>query len=91
MRTGRLPKSLEELVPTYVDAVPADPFDGQSMRFARTDKGIVIYSISDDLVDDGGLVARQKMKPHVRDIGFRLFNPEHRGVFLTDEPRPDDD
>jgi hypothetical protein len=71
--------------------LPTDPFDGQPMRLAETEKGIVIYSIDGDLVDDGGLVARQETKPHFRDFGFRLFKPEHRGLLLTDEPAPGDD
>lgn len=91
LATGRLPGSLEELVPSYVDAVPLDPFDGQPMRFAKAEKGIVIYSIDEDLTDDGGVVTRQKTRPHFRDVGFRLFEPEHRGLLLTDEPPPDDD
>jgi len=88
---GRMPVSLNELVPNYLDKVPTDPFEGQPMRFALTDKGIVIYSIGEDLIDDGGFVGRQETRPYYRDNGIRLFKPEHRGLLLTDEPRPDDD
>ena len=91
MNTGRLPVSLDELVPDYVDEIPSDPFDGAAMRFAQTDQGIVIYSVDEDLVDDGGLVERQSQKPYVRDSGFRLFKPQHRGVLLTDELPPSDE
>jgi hypothetical protein len=89
--TGRLPDSLDELVPTYVDAIPTDPFDGQPMRFTKTEQGIVIYSIDENLIDDGGLVARQEERPYFLDRGLRLVDPEHRGLLLTDEPPPDDD
>ncbi len=91
MTTGRLPVSLDKLVPDYVDEIPTDPFDGEPMRFAETEKGIVIYSIDENLVDDGGMVEHQIEMPHVRDSGFRLFKPEHRGVLLSDEPPPEDD
>jgi hypothetical protein len=91
LATGRLPTSLAELVPDYLEAVPSDPFDGQPMRFAVTDKGIVIYSVGEDLVDDGGLVARLEKRPYFRDTGFRLFKPQHRGLLLTDEPRSQED
>ncbi len=91
LATGRLPGSLEELVPAYVDAIPTDPFDGQPMRFAETDQGVVIYSIDEDLIDDNGAVTRQQTRPRFRDVGFRLFELEHRGLLLTDEPPPDDD
>jgi hypothetical protein len=33
LNTGRLPETLEELVPDYLEAVPVDPFDGQSVRY----------------------------------------------------------
>lgn len=51
---GRLPDTLADLVPTYLDAVPKDPFDGNQMRYKKLDAGFVIYSINDDLSDDGG-------------------------------------
>ena len=88
---GRLPQSLDELVPDYLDAVPVDPFDGQPIRLAVIDKGIVVYSIGDDLIDDGGLVGLQETRPYYRDGGIRLFKPEHRGLLLTDEPNPLDE
>lgn len=91
MNTGRLPVSLDELVPDYVDEIPTDPFDGTPMHFAQTDNGIVIYSIDLDLIDDGGLVEGQNELPYIRDRGFRLFKPQHRGVLLTDQPPPSDD
>jgi hypothetical protein len=88
--TGSLPDSLEALVPDYLDVVPTDPFDGQPMRFAVTEHGVVIYSIGENLEDDGGSVARQKIRPKLPDVGFRLHKPEHRGLILTDEPPPGD-
>jgi hypothetical protein len=32
---GRLPATLDELVPGYLPAVPLDPFDGQTLRYDR--------------------------------------------------------
>jgi hypothetical protein len=49
---GRWPLALHELVPAFLDAVPNDPFDGLPFRYAPA-KGIV-YSVGEDLVDDGG-------------------------------------
>ena len=85
-----MPESLAVLVPTYLDEVPTDPFDGEPMRFATTDEGIVIYSINEDLTDDGGIVAKQKKRPHYLDVGFRLNRPEHRGLVLIDAPPSED-
>ncbi len=51
---GRVPKTLDELVPTYLDVVPIDPFDGQPLRYRLLEKGYVVYSIGNDEIDDGG-------------------------------------
>jgi len=51
-RTGKLPESLEALVPEYFDKVPEDPFDGKHMRYSREKK--MIWSVGEDLRDSGG-------------------------------------
>lgn len=52
VRTGRLPATLAELVPDYLDAVPIDDMDGQTLRYSARKK--VLYSVGTDLADDGG-------------------------------------
>ena len=54
LATRRLPDALTDLVPSYLDAVPADPFDGNEMRYKKLETGFVVYSIGEDLRDDGG-------------------------------------
>ena len=51
---GRLPKSLDELVPDWIPALPVDPFDGKPLRTKRTDSGLVLDSVGPDGIDDGG-------------------------------------
>ena len=51
---GQLPENLNELVPQFLSAVPADPFGGQPLRYHRLGKGYVIYSIGSDGEDNGG-------------------------------------
>jgi hypothetical protein len=51
---GRLPESLGELVPEFLPVVPADPFDGQPLRYRVLSKGYMVYSVGDDGHDDGG-------------------------------------
>ena len=51
---GRLPETLETLVPDYLPAVPRDPFDGKPLRMVTRDGRLVFYSIGQDLKDDGG-------------------------------------
>jgi hypothetical protein len=51
---GKLPETLESLAPTFLKAVPVDPFDGKPIRFKTLSKGYVVYSIGKDTKDDGG-------------------------------------
>jgi len=61
LATGGLPNTLSELTPTYLGAVPKDPFDGKELRYKKLETGFVVYSIGEDGNDDGG-----KEKPRKR-------------------------
>jgi len=54
LASGKFPDKLADLVPTYLQSVPEDPFDGNELRYKKLDTGFVVYSIGDDLSDDGG-------------------------------------
>jgi hypothetical protein len=51
---GSLPKSLDNLVPAYMDAIPDDPFDGSPLKYHVRKSGYVVYSVGEDLTDEGG-------------------------------------
>jgi hypothetical protein len=51
---GALPKDLAALVPDYLSQVPIDPFDGQPIRYRRTEPGYRLYSVFEDGQDDDG-------------------------------------
>ena len=51
---GKLPDTLADLVPTYLEAVPKDPFDGDELRYKKLQEGFVVYSVGEDQSDDGG-------------------------------------
>ncbi len=51
---GRLPETLGELAPEYLDRVPEDPYDGESLRYTKLERGFVVYSVGEDGVDEGG-------------------------------------
>jgi hypothetical protein len=51
---GHLPQSLNDLVPTYAQNVPTDPFDGRSLKYRTRKTGYVVYSVGEDQSDDGG-------------------------------------
>ena len=64
LATGKLPNKLSDLVPTYMESVPKDPFDGEELRYKKLDPGFVVYSIGEDLSDDGG---RERPAKTVKD------------------------
>jgi hypothetical protein len=78
---GRWPESLSDLKPGELAAVPLDPFDGQPIRYRRLADGVVVYSVGDDRTDDGGTfpVGVYELKPGI-DLGFRLWDPDQRGL-----------
>lgn len=72
---GELPAKLDELVPQFLPAVPADPFDGQPLRYRRRAKGYVVYSVGDDCHDDGGREPPRDLKSNFKpgyDITFTV-------------------
>jgi hypothetical protein len=60
LATGKLPDTLADLMPTYLDAVPKDPFDGKDLKYKKLETGFVVYSIGEDGSDDGGKEKPQK-------------------------------
>ena len=54
LAAGKLPDALTDLVPAYLDSVPTDPFDGKELRYEKLGVGFVVYSVGEDLRDDGG-------------------------------------
>jgi len=84
---GRFPNTLGELTPTFLDAVPRDPFIDAELRLAVNDQGITIYSVNNNAIDDGGSLAPVKTRGRdTLDIGFRLRLPSERTlVFLPAE------
>lgn len=79
------PASLTELVQVkLLDTAPTDPFDGQPLRLARLKDGLAIYSVGQDKQDNGGNIQRVSLNDPGIDVGFRLWDPEHR----RQPPRP---
>lgn len=51
---GRAPTGLQQLVPNYLQRVPADPFSGTPLIYRPQGSDWLLYSIGEDGVDDGG-------------------------------------
>lgn len=75
---GKWPETLEALVPTYLDAVPLDPYTGKPLLYRVLSDGAVVYSVGRNMIDDGGAVLAAGMTP--KDYGVRLFDPKLRGL-----------
>jgi hypothetical protein len=51
---GRYPARLDDLVPTYIKAVPVDLFSGKPPIYGLSGKGYLLYSVGANGKDDGG-------------------------------------
>jgi hypothetical protein len=67
LKLGSLPPDLNALVPEYLASVPLDPFTGEAIKYGQLAKGYVVYSVGNDLSDDGGRerTARKHDEPPV--------------------------
>ena len=75
-----LPSRLEDLLPSYLDVIPIDPFSGKPLRFVAEPPGYVVYSVGLNRRDDGGRLATKDMlrqrfvdsAPPAADLGIRI-------------------
>ena len=58
-RCGKYPESLNELTPGILPSLPLDPFTGKNYIYKRKLKGFIVYSLGDNLKDDGGKSQRK--------------------------------
>jgi hypothetical protein len=75
---GRWPESLAQMVPDYLSAASADPYDGAPLRYRRLDDGVVAYAVGADRVDDGGSIGHKLPDEPGADVGHRLWDVGHR-------------
>jgi len=66
---GRWPTSLGQLQPEYLSEIPQDPFSEGPLKFAADDRGVRIWSIGSDGVDDGGKVRQLESVRRTKDDG----------------------
>jgi len=64
------PATLDALVPDILPQVPLDPFDGKPLRYINDGKRVAVYSVGDNLEDEGGSEERGRDSP--KDIVFTL-------------------
>jgi len=74
LKHGAYPSDLGALVPEWLPAIPADPFDQKAMRYRLDGRDAIIYSVGRNGKDDGGNIepaARAGRDDHA-DHGYRL-------------------
>ena len=68
---NRYPDNLAALSPDFLGSTPADPFDGQPLRYRKKGDGYSLYCIGPDLKDNAG----ERMKENKGDIVFAVVGP----------------
>lgn len=77
---GRFPNTLDELVPAYLDKIPIDNYDGLPLKYRFDATGPVVYSVFENLTDDGGIEWNMENLPASKrvsdDYGSQMKHPE---------------
>jgi hypothetical protein len=78
LERGHYPASLTKLTPSYIKEIPADPFGGgEALRYRKTVKSYLLYSIGPDGKDDGGKPINDKTASNA--WGRRQIKPDSLG------------
>ncbi len=91
LRHGRWPDKLGELTPALLAEVPLDPYDGKPLRYRRLPDGVVVYSVGEDGVDNGGRLDRARPVAPGTDLGYQLWDVPHRRQPAKPPPKPAED
>ncbi len=93
LKHGKLPETLSELVPEFLDSLPSDPFDGAPLRYKKgiiklkkeqkkengtneleyEANGYIVYSVGENLTDDGASNAGSQKSYNRGDICFPVI------------------
>jgi len=78
----RWPNSLDEIPKSILPELPADPCDGQPLRYSHLLDGIAVYSVGVGAELDSARQRRREEGDPLAElgIGWKLWNPEKRGI-----------
>lgn len=85
LEQGKLPATLQELVPQYLEAVPADPFDDKPMRWNASLQSV--YSVYRDFNDDGGTYVQKVSPRRQKDLILPCWWSLHATI-QREQPKP---
>jgi hypothetical protein len=77
-RYEHYPETLGELVPEFLPRLPVDYADRQPLRYRRTEKGYVLYSVGVDGKDDHGWPGTRGVPEFSPEAGDVVFNTVRR-------------
>ncbi len=81
LEKGAFPEKLTQLVPNYLQAVPADAFGaGEGLRYKKQGSTYVLWSVGPDTVDDGGKAIENPAK--TATTGRFLVSDKSKGDFV---------
>jgi hypothetical protein len=70
LRNGKAPSELGALVPEFLATKPVDFMDGQPLRYRLNTNGtFTLYSVGDNLRDDGGSSALESSEKTTQNSG----------------------
>jgi hypothetical protein len=95
---GELPERLDALVPAWIEAVPADPYDGRLFRYHRARR--LVYSIGPNRRDDDGgrddvlfpiatqLATEACANAHAEGLAHHVFHARNSTMFRPSAAAP---
>jgi hypothetical protein len=90
LKHDRWPRDLAELTPTFLPAVPQNPFDGKPIGYRVLQDRVAVYCFWANApfkIDDQPPDIRDGNTPGV-GIGFRVWNPDRRGLPKEEKKDP---
>ncbi len=69
---GRLPETLAETAPKYIESVPLDPFTGKALLYIHDEQTYTVYSAGMNRIDDKGAITGKGDQQMPLDSGVRV-------------------
>ncbi|OQB74831.1 MAG: hypothetical protein BWX89_00319 [candidate division TA06 bacterium ADurb.Bin131] len=69
----KYPENLTQLIPVVLPELPIDPFTGRQYIYRKNVDSIIVYSVGEDMKDDGG-IEEKTLKPDIVWNEFLILN-----------------
>jgi hypothetical protein len=68
----KLPDSLDDILPKYIESIPLDPFTGKPLFYIHDGQSYTVYCTGYNRINDSGVLAPKPDEPAVLDIGIQI-------------------